>query len=246
MLDAGVTCPYKASFITVARQPEYIHATLKSFLESDPLAALLLPVNLLVGGLEAGYVRRYEERGMARVFAMTPEEVEAMESFDALPAYATRGNYRFNTNYLRGLRTNVGLREPLFLFEDDIRFTRDWFRKFMTSLAEITAREPESPIITLYSAIDYPPERGCHAILTKFFARTQGIYYPPESRGRLTAYFSKFGIETYVKAGDILVRDYCIGAGKSIFVTPHSLVQHEGAVSTGFSDGRHRSPTFLP
>lgn len=145
----GVKTPLKASFLTIDRQPEYIHATLKSFLEQDPLAALLLPVNLIVGTTHADYVRPYEEMGLARIFAASEQEARIMEIFPVPDD--RRVHYKTVFNYWRSLFLGLAAEDKLLLFEDDVSFTSNWLQKFTVLAKGAHGIKPDDFVLSLYS-----------------------------------------------------------------------------------------------
>lgn len=243
----GVSCPYQASFLTVARQPEYIHATLHSFLERDPLAALLLPVTLAVGGSDAAYVAPYAEMGIARVIPLTPEE-ETLMNTRPVPE-GKRVHMRFNTNYHRALTVGVDPRKSLLVFEDDVSYTTDWFKKFLNLFAHYQELQGDGFLFSLYSPIDTPCESDIGDIEPPYFYGTQGIYYPVGMRYSCSMHLLWRGIQQYSNPADLLIRNYCWANKKRIFLSRHSLIQHEGMRTTGLSpdpEKCHRSPTFIP
>ncbi len=245
--EQGFVCPYQASFLTVAREPEYIHATLQSFLESDPAAALLLPVTLAVGGTDAAYVAPYEEMGLARVRPMTPSEAEEMNT-RPVPE-GKRVHTRFNTNYHRALTVDVDPRNGLLVFEDDISYTRDWFRKFLELVARNAALQGDGFLFSFYSphALGDSPEVG--AIPTEMFYGTQGVYFPPAMRYDCALHLLWRGVNEYHNPADLILRNFCWANQKPILLSRNSLVQHEGMRTTGLSpdpESCHRSPTFVP
>ena len=243
---AGISSPLKIAFITVAREPQYIHATLRSFLESDPAAALLLPVTLMVGGAEAAYVRRYEEQGIARIFPMTPPEVARMEGFPV--PEGKRTHYRFNTNYLRALMVEREAAKGLVVFEDDLRFTTDWLHKLMAGLQRIEASGQKEFVLTLYSPFPYEGQTDFDALRPEDFYGSQGIYYPSGLVKKMALFLRFFGIDRYAAPVDLAVGAFCRESNTPLLRTRHSLVQHEGVVTTGLSPSggaQHRSPTFV-
>ncbi len=243
---AGVASPLEAVFVTVAREPQYIHATLRSFLQADPAAALLLPVTLMVGGAEAAYLRPYEEQGLARILPMTPPEIERMESF-AVPE-GKRTHYRYNTNYLRALTVPRDPAQGLLIFEDDIGFAGDWLRKLATALRWIEGAGRKEFLLTLYSPFPYEAATDFDAIVPEDFYGNQGIYYPPAVVKRMAVFFRHLAVERYGQPGDLAVGAFCRAEAVPLLRTRRSLVQHEGVVTTGLSplgDRQHRSPTFV-
>jgi len=243
---AGVSSPLQAVFVTVAREPQYVHATLRSFLETDPAAALLLPVTLMVGGTDAAYLRPYEEQGLARVVPMTPPEVERMNGFPV--PEGKRTHYRYNTNYLRALTAERESGKGLLIFEDDLRFTGDWLRKLTETLQRIDLSTRRDFLLTLYSPFPYESGIDFDAISPDDFYGNQGLYYPPAVVKRMTVFFRLHAVERYGQPGDLAVATFCRLSAIPILRTRHSLVQHEGGVTTGLSPSgpvQHRSPTFV-
>ena len=243
---AGISSPLEAVFLTVAREPQYIHVTLRSFLEADPAAALLLPVKLVVGGADAAYLRPYEEQGLARIMPMTPPEVERMEGFPV--PEGRRTHYRLNTNYLRALTVPRDPAKGLLLFEDDIRFTGDWLRKLTTVLQWIEAARQKEFLLTLYSAFPYESTTEFDTIRPDDFYGSQGLYYPPTVVKRMAVFLRHLAVERYGPSADVGVGLFCREEAIPLLRTRHSLVQHEGMVTTGLSPAggsQHRSPTFV-
>ncbi len=244
MEAAGISCPFQASFLTVQREPQYIHATLRSFLESDPLAALLLPVNLLVGGTDADFVRPYEEMGLARIFPLTRGE-ETRMNLRPVPC-GKRVHMRFNTNYHRAMTVGVQEGKGLFVFEDDLSYARGWFGTFLGLRERFPRLREDHFVFPLYSAIPSQTGPELAEIPTIYFYGTQALYFPPEMPGRFAPFLREHGLSNFKEAADIVLREFCRAEGYPVFIPRHSLVQHEGVQSTGLSDAAHRSPSFLP
>jgi hypothetical protein len=244
MTADGVSCPLEAVFLTVDRQPEYIHTTLKSFLETDPAAALLLPVKILVGGPGIpDSLRRYEEEGLARLIPLTMEEWDRMEAFPA--PEGKRVHHRYNTNYHRALATERDPGKSLLVFEDDLSFTLHWLQKLVRELERIDPEGGREFMMTLYSSFPFVGHGGLDRVPHGCFYGTQAMYYPRTLVPKLAFFFHFMGVANFGAPGDLVVRGYCEKEGTVLLRTRHSLVQHEGAVTTGLSTGTHRSPTFV-
>ncbi|MDE1170827.1 MAG: hypothetical protein PW734_06430 [Verrucomicrobium sp.] len=244
----GVKTPLKASFLTIDRQPEYIHATLKSFLEQDPLAALLLPVNLIVGTTHADYVRPYEEMGLARIFAASEQEARIMEIFPVPDD--RRVHYKTVFNYWRSLFLGLAAEDKLLLFEDDVSFTSNWLQKFTVLAKGAHGIKPDDFVLSLYSPLQIEPgPPGFIEMEAVNFYGAQGIYYPPQVRRKIASYVEANGVRLYTKANDLLLRDYCVTRECPLAVLRPSLIQHEGMITTGLSPHPtkgHRAPSFIP
>jgi hypothetical protein len=245
MATAGIAAPLDAVFMTVKREPDYIHATLQSFLESDPAAGLLLPVTVLVGNGQADHLRQYQEWGLARVVPMDAEEVAAMDGYEVEAQW--RPHFRCAVNYYRCLTAAGGSERARVVFEDDISFARGWLSQLLPQVEEAHRRHGDHFLLSLYSAIPFEGEAASGAMHLPHFWGAQGIYYPASRIERAAAFIAAHGVRRCRNAYDLLIQEFCREEEIPMVALRHSLVQHEGMVGTGVSaQSGHRSPTFLP
>ncbi len=158
-----------------------------------------------------------------------------------------RTHHRFNTNYHRALTLGLRPRCGRFVFEDDVSFSRGWFRRVLDLTGRYETLRGDNFAFSLYSPLPLPDGPEIGAMPTVNFYGTQAVYYPPRMRYDFAFRLRGVGVDCYTQPCDLLLRDFCLEKGRPILLTRHSLVQHEGMVTTGLTDHRcHRSPTFVP
>ena len=221
--------------MTVAREAPYLHATLESMSPE-------FPVNLVVGSRESAYVARYEPD--ARFNLELPSR-EAWQEFEACHVFQ-----RACWNYWRCLTLGVPDEAGVVIFEDDLRFARNWHRRFLETVEEIRGTHPEF-MLSLYTAYDFttrPYLEGKHFVPfpedLRFYG-TQGVYFTPLARKRFIQALNDMGVRKFMLAYDMILHLFIHTSGLPMFVTCPSLIEHQGALSTGLAQHHHTAGCFL-
>lgn len=213
---------------TVRRENDYLAETLNSLSAEQPISSDN-PVCLVAGSPDTTHLDCYRSQPGISVIEMGPSTWSWIKNYHALKRSAWNC-YRCLTLPVAGTRGTLAL-------EDDIHFARGWRARFIATLVELEQRCGADFVLAIYSPwllateehnhgkifVEYSPER---------YFGMQGIYYTSKTRQGFAKYLKIHGLVTFEKLHDLLLGDYLVQAGLSLFATSPSLVQHIGQESS--------------
>lgn len=206
------------NIITINRTEPYLKNTLESLKNSD-WRLKNIPINLIMGSSEEDYVSEYPYNKVH----WTGER----------PKIITES---FTKNYIRALRHGEG---DIFIFEDDIEFSRNWLMRTMFAIKELNNIKF---ILALYTAQNvghdsFARGRWYRSYPAKRFYGTQGMFYPKGIRNLVADY-----LEANItrKPGDLLINEL-MRREQCLYVTQGSVLQHHGYVTTGLGKKCHKA-----
>ena len=217
------------NIITVARKGEYLHKTLET-LECSDWKYSNIPIGLLMGSEDEGYVERYRSDSRITIVPWVGEKPQI--------------HVAFVLNYIRALQHNT-LGTGLCVFEDDIAFTKNWLARTLFAIQEMECKSNLSHyILSLYTARDlsgssFNRGKWYRSYLANWFFGTQGCYFPKIVQEELAMYLED---NQDRKPGDLLLSEWCYHH-QNLYNTSGSIVDHMGAISTGL--GGHHHPWNL-
>jgi len=226
------------AILTIERNPSYIEHTLASLFAAGPEAHALSTVHLLVGSKNTDHLRHCRHHRALSLHPLSDMEHDEIWQWTL--------HRRFCHNYHRCLSLPIPAGGGICIAEDDVIF-RDGFLGLL--LATIHEMEQDDGLkdycLSLGPSHDFEAERsfyrghrycsyGCG------FAGTQCMYYPRHVAHELRDHIWRFGVEQYVKPGDLLIGDLY---GDRMYACPRGLTSHIGAVSTGLG-GYGSCPSF--
>lgn len=241
---------FNLNIITINREPCYLHQTLESMLKQDDQVGEVLPINLIVGCEDTSYVASYEKEGIARIKGASRKELQWMEKHAIPPGKRTHYKAMYNT--WRAIHLLEDESKDSFVMEDDVSFCRDWLKKLCHFTDDIYQQVGDTYVLTVYSPYDWPQEKDYLWMDPTGFWGVQGMYYSRKARRIIDEYVRKNGVQLYTGPPvDLLIRNCMMEKKIPLIVLTRSLIQHEGAYTTGLTGdvgagSTHRSPTFMP
>lgn len=239
---------FDLAILTAPRSPAFIHKTMDSLIQADEKIADFLPIHLFVDADNSAFVQKYDH--ITRRITLNEAEHTIRQQWDDI-------RHAVLYNYWRCLHHFQDSFQNLLVCEDDISFAPRWIQHLLPIIEQIYSEIGELFLLTLYSPYDWPailgPEHTLPYIVMKKmgFYGTQAVLFSPKARVIVEDYLWKEGIEKLNAPADLRVRDCCIEKGIPLLSLVHSLVQHEGYVTSGCTGEAgtrgfaHRSPTFL-
>jgi hypothetical protein len=212
------------AIMTVARPTVYIHELIAS-LRPD------LPIRLIVGAPDCGYLERYRSNPFMEIIEVLAEEWEHFQNCGV--------HHRACWNYWRSLI--LGSRIPsckgLVVFEDDVIAARGWESRFHDTINQIEAVYKRPFVLALYTALNIRPLLDAQTYYVyypvPFFYGTQAMYYPEKVRVEFADYLKRNGVASMRMPYDLLLREYLWQERIPLFATIPCLFQHVGEISTG-------------
>ena len=127
---------------TVDRPEGYVHSTLASMLLGGMPNNYL--INLIVSSDQSGYLEKYKHHKNLRIICWDRENWSNLKLFPR--------KFMASYNYIKCL--SVSDYENSLVFEDDVVFQNDWFRKMMVCLNEIENDGYEKYIVKEWSMMN--------------------------------------------------------------------------------------------
>jgi len=226
---AIITCPRPSGV-------DYLSKTLVSLLTN---ADHREPIHIFNGSYETEYLDDYRSNPQLRIHDLKPgHDLISMSVTD-----------KFNLNYYNALSYFAVEEKSIYLFEDDVLVTNDFFRK-ANILKSKLEKEYEEYVLALYNPITAEIPHGEEVALGKFqfncFYGTQCLYMPAKTVMELTRIFYETENAKNGGAADMIIKEYANNIRDNLFFSIPSLVQHRGIVSTGLdAGGYHKSYNFI-
>ncbi|MFZ5805944.1 MAG: hypothetical protein ACOY3I_01870 [Verrucomicrobiota bacterium] len=238
---------FDIAIVTALRARPFIHHTMASVTSADATISEHLPIHCFVDADNADFLERY--KNIAQLIPLAPEETE-------IRAQWTDVRMAVMYNFWRCFHWFHDSAKKLLVCEDDISFAPDWIRKLQPIVEDIESKVGDLYALTLYSPYNWPEVIGNdeqpYVFMKKVgFYGSQAMLYSPKARLLMENYLWKEGIEKLCPPADLRVRDGCMAEGIPLLSLTHSLVQHEGYITSGSirEEGdrsfAHRSPTFF-
>ena len=230
---------------TVDRPEGYVHSTLASMLLGGMPNNYL--INLIVSSDQSGYLEKYKHHKNLRIICWDRENWSNLKLFPR--------KFMASYNYIKCL--SVSDYENSLVFEDDVVFQNDWFRKMMVCLNEIENDGYEKYIFSLLSHNKCRSSKNYFQVPKMTWAGTQAVFYPKSGLGdirnfmeEVTNSVSSTQVEPscpdFLNAYDMIVKEWSMMNDCMIFSPVESLVQHIGyKTSGGTGENIIRSPVFL-
>ena len=191
------------AIMTVPRIGDYVHQ-LMTRLRPD------LPLRLVVGRPECGYLERYRDNPSIEIVEAPPGEWARFQYCVA--------HQRAAWNYWRSLAlvSREQRRNGLLIFEDDVVPALDWEPRLLSLIDQIEARQSGPYILALYVAVqaqlDAPQDESSYVrIPPESFFGTQAIYYPETQREGLAKYLRAHGVTPFARP----MTRWCVNTRKS-------------------------------
>ncbi|MCW3053740.1 MAG: hypothetical protein JWN14_2910, partial [Chthonomonadales bacterium] len=222
------------AMVTIQREDDYFHATLKSMQTNEHL-------DVFTGSPEAEYLGRYESDERLCIHKVDPQEWESLQELDI--------HRRAGWNYWRCLTTSSNRDRGIAIFEDDVLFGKGWRHRMEQVVHAAEKAHGDNFVLSLYCPYGLVAEEADRGKLiceytTEIFAGTQAMYYPAKLRCRFAAHLKAYGVDSYRVPHDLLLKDFLAAEGIPLLTTSPSLVQHVGYKTTGLGFC-HQSPFFL-
>lgn len=216
---------------TCDREKSYIHPMLATMLSDGiPHEA---KINLIVSGSRSDYLGSYKH---LRRMSVSEWDSESWSKISELPR-----KFRASYNYIKCL--SVAGKPNCLVFEDDVVFQNDWWRKFLRCVHDIESDGHERYVFSLFTPWRLNSEKNYAKVARINWAGTQAMYYPSSVLGPMREYLSSLTSQvcrqeepsspTHLHAYDMIIKEWCILEGVPIFTCTESLVQHVGEVTAG-------------
>ena len=220
---------------TISRPGDYIHQLI-SRLRTD------LPLRLLVGAPDCGYLERYRSHRFIEIIETPPQAWEQIRDCAI--------HQRAAWNYWRSLtlKKSHSTRHGMLIFEDDVLPARGWENRLYEIIRQIESKQEAPYVLTLYAAHTAleEPQPGTH--FTRYpsdtFFGSQAVFYPEIVREGFAEYVKAHAVEFFRAPYDLLLGEYAVNENIPIFAAVPSLVQHIGEVSTGVAGFHHQAGNF--
>lgn len=236
----------EVAMITVHREPNYLHDSIASYFDSDPLVTGLKPIELYIGSPETAYLGNLMGHDHVDVKEIMADDWSRIKDWHV--------HARLAYNYHRALSSYDPDAMGRLVCEDDIIFADGFVSHLMQAINEVHDQQGSRFILAIYSHYDFDAEP----------ARKRGKYYcsycAPQHYGNCCLYFSTdilADLCSFMRNNTVenhhMPTDIAVGAfaeqmwqqGKGgMYQTVVSLAQHVGVVSGGTSGRYSFSPTF--
>lgn len=216
---------------TCDRKNSYVNPMLATMM-SDALPRRM-KVNLVVSGTCGKYLEAYKH---LRRFSVNVWDSESWLKMRELP-----NKFKASFNYIKCLSI---LEKPnCLVFEDDLVFQNDWWRKFVRCISDIESDGHERYIFSLFTPWRINSSKNYAKVARSMWGGTQAMYYPMSILKQMKEYLNSLTNEVcmqkepsdppYLHAYDMIIKEWCILENIPIFTCVESLVQHVGKVTAG-------------